>query len=125
MYAYIKSLIKICSDKISVTYKMIQAIHLFSVIIIVIISYFISILIEPLLPVIYFICRWLVILKLTEWIHSLIIDYTRQLWKSPNPAEETDNTPVETIFLRQLMELYQKDQQRQQSRVQRLTSNFH
>ena len=125
MYAYIKSLIIICSDKISVTYKMIQAIDLFSVIIIVIISYFISILIEPFLPVIYFICRWLVILKLTEWIHSLIIDYTRQLWKSPNPAEEIDDTPVETVFLRQLMELYQKDQQRQQSRVQRLTSNFH
>ena len=102
---------------------MIQAIHLFSVIIIVIISYFISILIEPLLPVIYFICRWLVILKLTEWIHSLIIDYIRQLWNAPQPAEETDDTPIETIFFRQLIELYRKDQQRQQSRVQRLTSN--
>ena len=104
---------------------MIQAVHLFSVIIIVIISYFISILIEPLLPVIYFISRWLIIFKITEWIHSFIIDYTRRLWKSPHPAEETDTTPIETIFLRQLMELYQKDQQRQQSRAQRLTSNFH
>ena len=102
---------------------MIQAIHLISVISIVIISYFISILIDPLLPVIYFICRLLVIFKLTEWIYSYIIDYTRQLWNAPQPDEETDNTPIETIFLRQLIVLYQKDQQRQQSRLRRLTSN--
>ena len=77
---------------------MIQAVHLFSVIIIVIISYFISILIEPLLPVIYFICRWLLIFKLTEWIHSYIIGYTRQLWNGPQSDEENDNNPNETIF---------------------------
>ena len=45
------------------------------------------------------------------------------LWNAPQPAKETDDTPIETIFFRQLIELYRKDQQRQQSRVQRLTSN--
>ena len=73
--------------------------------------------IEPMLPILYFIVFWIIKLLVTEWVINVIFNFIKFLCKPPEPAKTPDNTPIDEIFLRQLIDLHRQDKERQQTRL--------